>query len=57
MTKNEYKEFEKAAIQGTMPDAINPIFCLNAAPVKILRQIANGEIDCAALAKIILEQY
>lgn len=56
MTTQEYKEFEDKAINGTMPDALNPIFILNLTATDLLKQIASGEIDLKALAEIELSK-
>ncbi len=56
MTTQEYKEFEDKAINGTMPDALNPIFIFNLTATDLLKQIASGEIDIKALAEIELSK-
>ena len=56
MTTQEYKEFEDKAINGTMPDALNPIFIFSLTATDLLKQIASGEIDIKALAEIELSK-
>ncbi len=56
MTTQEYQEFEDKAINGTMPDALNPIFIFNLTATDLLKQIASGEIDIKALAEIELSK-
>ncbi len=56
MTTQDYNEFENKAINGTMPDALNPIFIFNLTATELLKQVASGEIDLKALAEIELSK-
>ena len=56
MTTQEYKEFEDKAINGTMPDTLNPIFIFSLTATELLKKIASGEIDLKALAEIELSK-
>lgn len=52
MTKEQYRTFRQAAMQGTMPDSQNPIFLFSTTDSALLTRIVNGELDAQELARI-----
>lgn len=49
--KPNFKELNKHAIEGTLPDDLNPLFIFSFTDNQLLCDIANGKIDCVSLAK------
>lgn len=55
MTTQEYQEWNKKALEGTVPDDLNIAFALTGLDNRLLVKIAAGEYDMVALAKHTLD--
>jgi len=51
ITKEQIKEWNEAAVQGTMPDDENPIFAFSMTSRKLLVKFISGELDAIQLMK------
>ena len=49
--KPNFKELNKHAIEGTLPDDLNPLFIFSFTDKQLLCDIVNGKIDCVSFAK------
>ena len=54
MTPEKYKEYNRQAMAGEMPDEYNPAFVFSLTNNQLLSKIAKGEIDAAKLAELTL---
>jgi hypothetical protein len=52
----DFKELERKALAGTMPDALNPLFLFSTIDSALLRDIVSGKIDPVEIAKHTLIQ-
>lgn len=56
MKPEQIEYYRKAAEEGTIPDAQNPLHILQGTDVRLLTQIANRQLDMVALARHELQQ-
>jgi hypothetical protein len=52
MTLKEYREYQRAAACGSMPDEVNPAFLFSMVNRDILLDIISGKIDPIQMARI-----
>ena len=50
MNEEQIAFYRKAATEGTIPDAENPLYLLAGVPVKLLARIVRGDFDLRWLA-------
>lgn len=52
MIHQEYKEYQRAAEYGLMPDELNPVFLYSMINRDILMDIISGRLDAVQMARI-----
>lgn len=51
ISKEQIKEWNKAAMKGTIPDNENPIFAFSMTSTKLLVKFVNGELEAIELMR------
>jgi hypothetical protein len=51
MTAQDFQQLQIAADNGTIKDAVNPVFIFSLTATELLSKIVSGEIDAVEFAK------